>query len=243
MQACGLHPEASPEIRETELYTSHEALLLRYEEGLTRIDSTTGQPYDCSAHMLWCGERTRHLDGAHIEFLRGVRNPIGLKAGPMLEPDELLRLAQTLNPENESGRLTIITRLGADAVSSRLPKLIQAVEREGAKVGWVCDPMHGNTVKSSSGYKTRDFERILNEVKEFFNVHRGMGTHPGGIHVEMTGQDVTECVGGASQVTEDILKDRYRTHCDPRLNAIQALELAYLVAEHIEADRTAGQGL
>ncbi|MBM3484500.1 MAG: 3-deoxy-7-phosphoheptulonate synthase class II [Alphaproteobacteria bacterium] len=237
MAACGLTSETTPQLRETEFYTSHEALILEYEQALTRIDSTSGDWYDCSAHMLWIGDRTRQPGGAHVEFLRGVKNPIGLKAGPSLPPDELIRLIDTLNPENEPGRLVIIARMGAEKVEAGLPPLVRAVTREGRNVVWACDPMHGNTIKSSNGYKTRPVDRILAEVRGFFAVHRGLGTHPGGVHFEMTGQDVTECLGGAQAITEENLSDRYHTHCDPRLNAQQALELAFLIAEQLNAER------
>jgi 3-deoxy-7-phosphoheptulonate synthase len=237
MAACGLTSETTPQIRETEVYTSHEALILSYEQALTRVDSTSGDWYDCSAHMLWIGDRTRQPDGAHVEFLRGVHNPIGLKAGPSLEPDELIRLIDLLNPNNEPGRLTVIARMGHDKVEVALPHLVQAVEREGRKVLWACDPMHGNTIKSSNGYKTRVFDQILDEVGRFFDVHRAEGTHAGGVHFEMTGQEVTECLGGARAITEESLSDRYHTHCDPRLNASQALELAFLIAEQLKAER------
>ncbi len=237
MAACGLTSESTPQLRETEFYTSHEALILEYEQALTRVDSTSGDWYACSAHMLWIGDRTRQPGGAHVEYLRGVKNPIGLKAGPSLAPDELIRLIDALNPENEPGRLTIIARMGADKVEAALPPLVRAVEREGRAVVWACDPMHGNTIKSTTGYKTRVFDRILAEVKGFFAVHRALGTYPGGVHFEMTGQDVTECLGGAQAITEEGLRDRYHTHCDPRLNASQALELAFLVAEQLNAER------
>ena len=237
MAACGLTEETSPQIRETEFYTSHEALLLEYEQALTRIDSTTGGWYDCSAHMLWIGDRTRQADGAHVDFLSGVGNPLGLKAGPTLEPDDLLDLIDRLNPQNEPGKLTVITRMGHEAVETRLPPLVRAVEREGRHVVWACDPMHGNTIKSSNGYKTRIFDQVMTEVRGFFAAHRAEGTHPGGVHFEMTGQDVTECLGGAQAITEKDLSDRYHTHCDPRLNASQALELAFLIAEHLREER------
>jgi 3-deoxy-7-phosphoheptulonate synthase len=239
MEACGLTAEAVPQIRETAFFTSHEALLLQYEQALTRVDSLTGEWYDCSAHMLWVGDRTRQADGAHVEFLRGVKNPLGLKCGPGLDGDHLLRLIDLLNPGNEPGRLTLIARMGADRIDAKLPGLIRAVGREGRQVVWSCDPMHGNTITSSTGYKTRPFDRILSEVRSFFAVHRAEGTHPGGVHVEMTGQDVTECVGGAQAITDDRLADRYHTHCDPRLNASQSLELAFLVAEALKAERAA----
>lgn len=239
MDACGINSAVVPSMRETDFYTSHEALLLNYEEALTRVDSTTGKPYACAAHFLWIGERTRQLDHAHVEFLRGVDNPIGFKAGPTIEPDDLLRMIDRLNPNNEAGRITVITRMGADNLKKHLPKLIQAVQREGKTVVWSCDPMHANTEKSSSGYKTRRFDNILGEVRSFFEVHRGESSHAGGVHFEMTGQDVTECVGGAQAITEASLGDRYHTHCDPRLNASQALELAFLVAEMLKQERAA----
>ena len=239
MGACGLTSETTPQIRETEFYTSHEALLLNYEQALTRIDSTTGDWYDCSSHMLWCGERTRELDGAHMEFLRGIKNPIGCKAGPGMDGDELLRMIDLLNPENKPGRLTVIVRMGANKLSDRLPQLLRAIEREGRKVVWSCDPMHANTVKAQSGIKTRMFDSILEEVRTFFAIHKAEGTHAGGVHFEMTGQDVTECVGGSSSVTEASLGDRYHTHCDPRLNASQALDLAFLLSDQLKSERLA----
>ena len=204
---------------------------------MTREDSLTGDWYDCSAHMLWIGDRTRQPDGAHVEFLRGVHNPIGVKCGPTSDPDELLQLIDILNPTNEPGRMTLIARMGAGNVGTYLPKLIRAVEGEGKKVVWSCDPMHGNTIKSDSGYKTRPFDRILREVQEFFDVHRAEGTYAGGVHFEMTGQDVTECLGGAQAISDKSLSERYHTVCDPRLNASQALELAYLVAESVKSGR------
>lgn len=237
MNACGITAETVPQMRETEFYTSHEALLLPYEEALTRNDSTTGQWYGCSAHMLWLGERTRQLDHAHIEFLRGVQNPIGVKVGPKTTPDDLLALCDALNPGNEAGRLTIITRMGAERVAEHLPSLVRAAVREGRKIVWSCDPMHANTVKSTSGYKTRQFDRILAEVKAFFAVHRAENSHAGGVHFELTGADVTECVGGAQAITDANLGDRYHTHCDPRLNASQALELAFQLAEGLKDER------
>jgi 3-deoxy-7-phosphoheptulonate synthase len=242
MAACGITSATTPQLRETEFYTSHEALLLPYEQALTRVDSLTGRWYDCSAHLLWIGDRTRQPDGAHIDFLRGVENPLGLKCGPSLDPDELCRLIDILNPQNVPGRLTLIARMGYDKVEAKLPSLIRAVKRHGAKVIWSCDPMHGNTIKSSSGYKTRPFDRILGEVKSFFAVHQAEGTYAGGVHFEMTGQNVTECIGGAQAITDDQLRDRYHTHCDPRLNASQALELAFLLAESLKAYRVAGNG-
>ncbi len=237
MEACGLTSQSAPQIRETEFFTSHEALILQYEQALTRVDSTTGDWYDCSAHMLWGGYRTRRGDGAHIEFLRGIGNPLGLKIGPDVTGDELLRLIDVLNPGNEPGRLTLISRMGAAKVEQLLPPLVRTVKREGRKVVWTCDPMHANTIKSSNGYKTRPFDRVLDEVRGFFAVHQAEGTYAGGVHVEMTGQDVTECLGGAQAITEQALGDRYHTHCDPRLNANQALELAFLTAEALKRER------
>jgi len=235
MRACGL--ENAPQLRETSFFTAHEALLLNYEQALTRCDSLTGDWYDCSAHMLWIGDRTRQLNGAHVEFLRGVCNPIGVKVGPSMDPDELIRLIDILNPDNDPGRLNLIARMGADKVEQHLPRLVQAVRREGCQVLWSSDPMHGNTIKATSGYKTRDFERILSEVRQFFAVHRAEGSYAGGIHIEMTGQNVTECIGGSRAVTEESLSDRYHTHCDPRLNADQSLELAFLIADTLKQVR------
>ncbi|SDS08129.1 3-deoxy-D-arabinoheptulosonate-7-phosphate synthase [Halopseudomonas sabulinigri] len=237
MRACGFDNEHSPQLRETAFFTAHEALLLNYEQAFTRRDSLTGDWYDCSAHMLWIGDRTRQLDGAHVEFMRGIGNPIGIKAGPTTDPDDLLRLIDRLNPENSSDRLNVIVRMGADKVEQHMPALVRAVEREGKQVLWSSDPMHGNTMKASSGYKTRDFARILSEVEQFFAVHQAEGSWAGGIHIEMTGQNVTECIGGATPVTEDGLSDRYHTHCDPRLNADQSLELAFLIAETLKKVR------
>jgi len=234
MDACGLNPNTESKLRTVEFYTSHEALLLPYEEALTRVDSTTGQTVAGSGHMIWIGDRTRQLDGAHVEFCRGVLNPVGLKCGPSLEPGDLLRLIDALNPQNEAGRLTLICRTGAGNVGKHLPGWIRAVERAGKKVVWSCDPMHGNTVKSDSGYKTRPFEKVLAEVREFFEVHAAEGTYAGGVHFEMTGKDVTECTGGLQQLTPADLSSRYHTACDPRLNASQALELAFLLAEELE---------
>ncbi|WP_378950723.1 class II 3-deoxy-7-phosphoheptulonate synthase [Mesorhizobium sp. ANAO-SY3R2] len=232
MRAVGITSETNYALRETDFYTSHEALLLGYEQALTRVDSTSGDWYATSGHMIWIGDRTRQPDHAHIEYCRGVKNPLGLKCGPSLTPDGLLKLIDLLNPENEAGRLTLIARFGHDKVGEHLPKLIRAVEKEGRKVVWSCDPMHGNTI-TAAGYKTRPFDRILSEVQSFFDVHRAEGTHAGGIHVEMTGKNVTECTGGARAITADELQDRYHTHCDPRLNADQAIELAFLVAERL----------
>ncbi len=237
MAACGITPESVPQLRTTDFYTSHEALLLGYEQAMTRIDSTSGDWYDTSAHLIWIGDRTRQLDGAHVEFCRGVKNPLGLKCGPTMSEDELLKLIAVLNPENKPGRLTLITRFGADKVAEKLPPLVRAVKREGRSVVWSCDPMHGNTIKLQSGFKTRPVDRILEEVRSFFAVHRAEGTHAGGVHFEMTGQDVTECLGGAQAIKEIDLHDRYQTACDPRLNASQALELAFLMAESLRAER------
>ncbi len=239
MRACGITSENTPQLRATSFYTSHEALLLGYEEALTRRDSTSGDWYATSGHMLWIGDRTRQPDHAHVEYFRGIKNPIGLKCGPTLEPDGLLKLIETLDPKNEPGRLTLICRFGHDKVEKHLPKLIRAVEKAGRKVVWSCDPMHGNTISAATGFKTRPFDRILKEVEAFFDVHRAEGTHAGGIHVEMTGQNVTECTGGATAISEAELQDRYHTHCDPRLNADQALELAFLVAERMKQERMA----
>ena len=236
MAACGLNPQTVPQLASTSFYTSHEALLLRYEQALTRRDSLTGDWYDTSAHFLWVGDRTRFPGSAHIEFLRGLGNPVGMKCGPSLEPDALLRLLDTLNPARLPGRMTLITRFGHDKIEAGLPRLIRAVRREGHPVVWSCDPMHGNTIKAASGYKTRPFDRILAEVRGFFAVHRAEGSIAGGIHTEMTGQNVTECTGGAIDVTEQSLADRYHTHCDPRLNAGQSLELAFLLAEMLNAE-------
>lgn len=238
MHAIGINAESHPSLRETDFYTSHEALLLGYEEALTRIDSTSGDWYATSGHMIWIGDRTRQPDHAHVEYCRGVKNPLGLKCGPSLEPETLIRLIDVLNPQNEPGRLTLIARFGAEKVADHLPKLVRAVEREGRKVVWSCDPMHGNTI-SLNGYKTRPFDRILKEVQTFFDVHRAEGSHPGGIHIEMTGKNVTECTGGARAISAEDLHDRYHTHCDPRLNADQALELAFLVAELLKKDAAA----
>ncbi|MEM1387967.1 MAG: 3-deoxy-7-phosphoheptulonate synthase class II [Pseudomonadota bacterium] len=233
MQAAGMNGQSNHEMSTVSFYTSHEALLLEYEEALTRVDSTTGATIAGSGHMIWIGDRTRQPDGAHVEFARGVANPIGLKCGPSMEADDLKRLLATLNPANEAGRLTLIARFGAGKVSEHLPRLIRVVQEEGAQVVWSCDPMHGNTIKSASGYKTRPFDAVLREVQEFFDVHNAEGTVPGGVHFELTGQDVTECTGGVQAVADEDLSDRYHTACDPRLNATQALELAFLVAEEI----------
>lgn len=238
MESAGLGTEAGKQFSSVDFYTSHEALLLEYEEALTRVDSTSGQWIAGSGHMIWIGDRTRQPDGAHVEFARGVSNPIGLKCGPTTTADDLKVLMAKLNPENEAGRLTLIARFGAGSVGEHLPRLIRTVREEGANVVWSCDPMHGNTIKSATGYKTRPFESVLREVREFFEVHSAEGTIPGGVHFEMTGADVTECTGGVRAVTEEDLSDRYHTACDPRLNASQALELAFLVAEELTARRS-----
>ena len=239
MCACGLDAVTDPQVRQVQFYTSHEALLLGYEQALTRQEPSTDEWYDGSAHFLWIGERTRQLDGAHLEFMRGIANPIGLKVGPTADPDTLLRLLDVLNPADLPGRLTLITRMGADQIETALPPLIRAVQHEGRQVIWSCDPMHGNTRETSNGYKTRPFARILDEVRAFFAIHRAEGSYPGGMHFELTGQDVTECLGGAQAITEQGLADRYHTQCDPRLNASQSLELAFLIAETLKAYRLA----
>ncbi len=234
MHAAGITSRNTDALNKVDFFTSHEALLLEYEEALCRVDSTSGLPLAGSGHMLWIGDRTRQIDGAHVEFCRGVQNPLGLKCGPTLSPDELIRLIDKLNPENEAGRLTLIARFGADKVENYLPDLIRAVKKEGRNIVWSCDPMHGNTIKSDSGFKTRPFSKVLKEVQQFFEINRGEGTYPGGIHVEMTGKDVTECTGGVLPVEDNELSYRYHTACDPRLNASQALEMAFLVAEEIQ---------
>ena len=235
MSAAGVNSENSDSLRKVDFYTSHEALLLEYEEALCRLDSTTGLPVAGSGHMIWIGDRTRQIDGAHVEFCKGVQNPIGLKCGPSTDPDELIQLCKILNPENEPGRLTLITRFGSELISDHLPKIINSVKNAKLRVVWSCDPMHGNTIKSSNGYKTRPFEKILAEVKTFFKIHMSEGTFPGGVHVEMTGKDVTECTGGIKSIDDEDLHSRYHTACDPRLNASQSLELAFLIAEELEA--------
>jgi 3-deoxy-7-phosphoheptulonate synthase len=234
MDVIGINKESNPALHETSLYTSHEALLLNYEQALTRIDTLTGKPYNCSAHMLWIGERTRQLDHAHVEFFSGINNPIGVKIGPTMQEDELIKLIDALNPNNIPGRLTLITRMGADKLGKNLPRLLRRVKQEGRHVVWSSDPMHGNTIKASSGYKTRNFDAILSEIKQFFDAHKAEGTHAGGIHLEMTGQHVTECTGGAYQISDADLAKAYKTQCDPRLNADQVLEMAFLVADHLK---------
>ncbi|MEM6410682.1 MAG: 3-deoxy-7-phosphoheptulonate synthase class II [Pseudomonadota bacterium] len=243
MEACGVTSDTVPQLSKVDVYTSHEALLLGFEEAMTRIDSTTGEWYDTAAHMLWIGHRTRQLDHAHVEFLRGVKNPIGLKCGPGLDPDELIRAIDVLNPSDEPGRMTLIARYGADQVTKDLPALVRAVKRSGRTVVWSCDPMHGNTEKTGNGYKTRRVESVLSEVRDFIDILSAEGRYPGGVHFEMTGQDVTECLGGAQAISEDDLSSRYHTHCDPRLNGEQALELAFLVAEKLSDVKAANETL
>ncbi|KFZ29689.1 phospho-2-dehydro-3-deoxyheptonate aldolase [Pseudidiomarina atlantica] len=237
MEVVGITAQTNATIHETQLFTSHEALLLPYEEALTRTDTLTGLPYDCSAHMVWIGERTRQLDHAHVEFMRGIHNPIGVKIGPTTTPDQLIALLDVLNPHNEPGRMTLITRMGADKLAQAMPALVRRVKAEGRHVVWSSDPMHGNTVKAENGLKTRNFDAIHQELRQFFAVHQAEGTYPGGVHLEMTGEDVTECTGGAYQISEQDLTQRYRTQCDPRLNADQVLELAFLVADSLREAR------
>ncbi|MFT5226825.1 MAG: 3-deoxy-7-phosphoheptulonate synthase [Polaribacter sp.] len=234
MEVLGINSQTAPSIRETQLFTSHEALLLNYEEALSRIDSFTGNRYNCAAHFVWIGERTRQLDHAHIEFFKQIGNPVGVKIGPTTKPDDLIRLIDALNPHNEAGRLTLITRMGADVLADNLPQLIQTVQKNGSNVVWSSDPMHGNTVKSNSGYKTRQFDDILRELNQFFAVHQSEGSYPGGIHLEMTGEHVTECTGGSCQISDSDLSKRYLTQCDPRLNGDQVLELAYIIADSLQ---------
>jgi 3-deoxy-7-phosphoheptulonate synthase len=234
MEACGINPESNRRLRAVNFYTSHEALHLPYEAAMTRTDSTTGEYHDTSAHFVWIGDRTRQPDGAHVEFCRGIKNPIGIKCGPSLKSDELIKLINILNPTNEAGRITLISRFGADLVESGLSKLIRPIKKEGLNVIWSCDPMHGNTIKATSGYKTRPFNSVVKEVKNVFGVHQAEGTYAGGLHIEMTGQEVTECTGGAQKISDQDLSSRYHTHCDPRLNASQALELAFLISDEIK---------
>ncbi|MEQ8559465.1 MAG: 3-deoxy-7-phosphoheptulonate synthase class II [Henriciella sp.] len=234
MNACGVSSQTVPQMAKVDVYTSHEALLLGFEEAMTRVDSTSGDWYDTSAHMLWIGHRTRQLDHAHVEFCKGVRNPLGIKCGPGMETDELLQLIETLNPKDEPGRITLISRFGSEGVKEGLPPLVRAVQKSGRSVVWSCDPMHGNTLKTESGFKTRPVDRILSEVSQFIDIVSSEGSYPGGVHFEMTGQDVTECIGGAQAISEADLSSRYHTHCDPRLNGEQALELAFLIAEKLQ---------
>ena len=233
----GINDSNVSQIYETEFFTSHEALLLDYEEALTRIDSTSGKWYDVSAHMLWVGDRTRQLEGAHIEFVKGIENPIGIKVGPTSDPEEIVKIIDQINPKNEPGKVTLICRMGADKIDSHLPSIIQKVHNEGKIVVWACDPMHGNTIKSKTGYKTRPVNNIFSEIQKFFAIHKTLGTYPGGIHLEMTGSDVTECMGGLQQITDEDLKNRYHTFCDPRLNASQSLEIAFLISEYLKDDK------
>ncbi len=237
MNACGLPLDEMEELSEAKFYTSHEGLLLGYEAALTRRDETDGKFYAGSAHMLWIGDRTRSPEEAHVEFLRGVANPIGCKVGPSMTVDDMLRLTDILNPDNEPGRLTFISRMGAEKVGQFLPTLVKAIKKEGKSIVWSCDPMHGNTIKAPTGYKTRKFTDILQEVRQFFAIHKAEGTHGSGVHFEMTGQDVTECLGGAQAISEIDLSNRYHTHCDPRLNASQSLELAFLIAEELKKNK------
>jgi len=237
MEVCGINSTIAPSLKETDLYTSHEALLLGYEEALTRRDHLSGDWYDCSAHFVWIGERTRQLDHAHIEFFKGIKNPIGVKVGPEMDPDDLIRLIDAVNPDNIPGRLTLITRMGADVLPEKLPALVRRVQQEGRKVIWSSDPMHGNTEKATSGYKTRSFDNIMREISQFFAVHKAEGSYAGGIHLEMTGQHVTECTGGAYGLSDDDLAQRYKTQCDPRLNADQVLEVGFLVADLLKDAR------
>ena len=234
MEACGINSDNNRRLRTVNIHTSHEALLLPFEEAMTRVDSTTGEYHDTSAHFVWIGDRTRQPDGAHVEFCRGIKNPIGLKCGPTLKPDELIKLCNILNPDNEPGRLTLISRFGANNVEKFLPKLIRTIKKEGLNVIWSCDPMHGNTIKSTTGFKTRPFNNVLNEVKNVFAVHQSEGSYAGGLHIEMTGQNVTECTGGAKNISDQDLSSRYHTHCDPRLNADQSIELAFLISDEIK---------
>ena len=237
MKACGINDSNVSQIYETEFFTSHEALLLEYEEALTRIDSTSGNWYDVSAHMIWVGDRTRKLDGAHIEFVSGIENPIGIKVGPTSDPAELVKIIDYINPNNEAGKVTLICRMGADKIDNQLPRIIKKIQSEGKIVVWACDPMHGNTIKSKTGFKTRPVKNIFSEIQRFFAIHKSIGTYPGGIHLEMTGSDVTECMGGLQQITDEDLKNRYHTFCDPRLNASQSLEIAFLISEYLKDDK------
>jgi len=234
MEACGIHPDHNRRLRTVNFYTSHEALLLPFEQSMSRIDSTTGEYHDTSAHFVWIGDRTRQLDGGHVEFCKGIENPIGIKCGPTSKPDEIVKICNAINPKNEKGKVTLISRFGHDNVGKFLPKLIRAIKKEGLYVIWSCDPMHGNTIKSTTGYKTRPFNNVVKEVKNVFSCHQSEGSFAGGLHIEMTGKDVTECTGGAQKISDRDLSHRYHTHCDPRLNANQALELAFLISDEIK---------
>jgi 3-deoxy-7-phosphoheptulonate synthase len=234
MDACGINSDFNRRLKTVNFWTSHEALLLPFEQSMTRVDSTTGEYHDTSAHFVWIGDRTRQLDGGHVEFCRGIENPIGIKCGPTLKSEDLINLCNKINPKNEKGKITLISRFGHDNVGKYLPKLIKAIKNEGLNVIWSCDPMHGNTIKATSGYKTRPFNNVVNEVKNFFACHQSEGSYAGGLHIEMTGQDVTECTGGAQKILDQDLSHRYHTHCDPRLNANQALELAFLISDEIK---------
>ena len=234
MDACGINSDFNRRLKTVNFWTSHEALLLPFEETMTRTDSTTGENHDTSAHFVWIGDRTRQLDGGHVEFCRGIENPIGIKCGPTLKPEDLINLCNKINPRNEKGKITLISRFGADNVSKHLPKLIRSIKKEGLNVIWSCDPCHGNTVKAATGFKTRPFNSVLSEVKNVFACHQSEGSYAGGLHIEMTGQNVTECIGGAQKISEKDLSSRYHTHCDPRLNANQALELAFLISDEIK---------
>jgi len=237
MDACGINEKSVRQVRETSFYTSHEALLLPYEQALTRVDSTTGKWYDVSAHMLWIGDRTRDPDGAHVEFMKGISNPIGIKIGPTINIEDLLKILDTLNPDNLAGRITLICRMGEKNIGSKLPNIIRNMLSEGKKVVWTCDPMHGNTERANNGYKTRSLKNIISEIQQFFQIHRMEGSYPGGVHLEMTGQNVTECIGGVQEITESDLSSRYHTFCDPRLNASQSLELAFLLSDILKEER------
>lgn len=236
MRACGLDSKSLPQLTTASFFTSHEALLLNYEEAFTRFNKDSGKFYDLSAHMLWIGDRTRHPNEAHVEFMRGIANPVAFKVGPSIKSEELIQLLEILNPHDEAGRITLISRMGAAKVNDLLPPLVEAVKKSGRTVVWSCDPMHGNTIKSSTGYKTRKFDDILSEIKSFFAIHKSLGTYAGGVHFEMTGQDVTECLGGNQQISEMNLQDRYHTHCDPRLNSSQSVELAFMIAQDLASN-------
>jgi 3-deoxy-7-phosphoheptulonate synthase len=234
MDACGINSDFNRRLKTVNFWTSHEALLLPFEESMTRIDSTTGEYHDTSAHFVWIGDRTRQLDGGHVEFCRGIENPIGIKCGPTSKPEEIVKICNAINPKNEKGKITLISRFGCENVGKFLPKLVRTIKKEGLNVIWSCDPMHGNTVKSSTGFKTRPFNNVLKEVKNVFAVHQSEGSYAGGLHIEMTGQNVTECTGGTQKISDKDLSSRYRTHCDPRLNANQALELSFLISDEIK---------